>query len=440
MVQSAVRDTRMLTPKGQATRERIVSAAADLIVAGGLSALSMETLRRHAAVSGSQFAHYFADKRELIGAVLSRQIEVVLAFHRQPKLNALQSLDDFERWLDLNLRYLRRIGYTGTPTYHALAAQLAKSDEQTRAALADGYQQWISLFEGAITQLKRRRILTAKADAHDLALVLVATHQGSGSVAFAYREDWPLADGLRFAVNRLRSFATDPAERVPRPARRTRRRAGDETRRRAEAVFTRKGLATRARIVDATATLMYDRGVAGTSMDDVRRAAGVSGSQLSHYFGDKRDLIREVVASRREQVRAFHTKPAFGGFDSIEALQDWADTCIADIDAVYRRGGCVYGSLAGELTDADDQIHGDLAGGYQEWIALFIDGLEAMRRRGELVRAASPPHLAAALVIAHQGGAMLTHVTGDAEPLRVNVNAAVDYVRAFRPAASAKRR
>ena len=40
---------------------------------------------------------------------------------------------------------------------------------------------------------------------------------------------------------------------------------------------------------------MYDRGgVAGTSMDDVRRAAGVSGSQLSHYFGDKRDLIREV--------------------------------------------------------------------------------------------------------------------------------------------------
>ena len=59
---------------------------------------------------------------------------------------------------------------------------------------------------------------------------------------------------------------------------------------------------------------------------------------------------------------------------------------------------------------------------------------------GELVRAASPPHLAAALVIAHQGGAMLTHVTGDAEPLRVNVNAAVDYVRAFRPAASAKRR
>ena len=86
MVQSAVRDTRMLTPKGQATRERIVSAAADLIVAGGLSALSMETLRRHAAVKWVAVRALLRRRQaELIGAVLSRQIEVVLAFHRQPR-------------------------------------------------------------------------------------------------------------------------------------------------------------------------------------------------------------------------------------------------------------------------------------------------------------------------------------------------------------------
>src|ERR1700733_5682418 len=44
---------------------------------------------------------------------------------------------------------------------------------------------------------------------------------------------------------------------------------------------------------------------------------------------------------------------------------------------------------------------------------------------------ADPRHLAASLVVAHQGGAMLTHATDDAEPLRVAVNAAVDYVRSF---------
>ncbi|MDT7767869.1 MAG: hypothetical protein QOI30_865, partial [Mycobacterium sp.] len=54
--------------------------------------------------------------------------------------------------------------------------------------------------------------------------------------------------------------------------------------------LTRKGRETRARIVDAAAKLMFEHGVAGTSIDEVRNTAAVSGSQISHYFHDKRDL------------------------------------------------------------------------------------------------------------------------------------------------------
>ena len=195
--------------------------------------------------------------------------------------------------------------------------------------------------------------------------------------------------------------------------------------------FTRKGLATRGRIVGVAARLMFERGVANTSIDEVRNTAGVGGSQISHYFRDKRDLTRQVIAARRDDVMAFHTQPQLGALDSFEALQAWADACVADIDTVYRLGGCVYGSLAGELIDGDDEIRDDLADGYDQWLELFQTGLTAMRRRGDLRSEADPRHLAASLVIAHQGGAMLTHTTGDAEPLRVAVNAAVDYVRSF---------
>ena len=48
----------------------------------------MDALRKAASVSGSQLTHYFADKQELIRAVVARQIQVVLDFHRQPKLGA----------------------------------------------------------------------------------------------------------------------------------------------------------------------------------------------------------------------------------------------------------------------------------------------------------------------------------------------------------------
>ena len=195
--------------------------------------------------------------------------------------------------------------------------------------------------------------------------------------------------------------------------------------------FTRKGRATRARIVDVAAKLMFQRGVAGTSIDEVRNTAAVGGSQISHYFRDKRDLTRQVVAARRADVVAFHTQSRLGGLDSVEHLQAWADACIGDIDTVYRKGGCIYGSLAGELIDSDDEVRDDLAAGYDQWLELFETSLSAMRRRGDLRPEADPRHLAASLVIAHQGGAMLTYATGDAEPLQAAVNAAVDYVRSF---------
>ena len=148
----------------------------------------------------------------------------MLDFHRQPKLGALNTFDDFERWIDLNMRYLRRIGYSGTPTYHALAGQLGKSDSATRETLASGYWQWIELLEQVIQQMKDNGLLVATADPRNLALVIVSAHQGGATLAFTYRANWPHADAVRFAVNYLRMFATDPAERVPRPARRPRGR------------------------------------------------------------------------------------------------------------------------------------------------------------------------------------------------------------------------
>ncbi len=72
--------------------------------------------------------------------------------------------------------------------------------------------------------MKRRGVLTANADPRRLAMVIVTAHQGGGTLAFTYRAEWPHADATRFAVNYLRTFATDPDERTARPPRRPRRR------------------------------------------------------------------------------------------------------------------------------------------------------------------------------------------------------------------------
>src|SRR5260370_1133564 len=48
--------------------------------------------------------------------------------------------------------------------------------------------------------------------------------------------------------------------------------------------LTPKGARTRARIVEEAAALIHERGVAGTTLEDVKVAAEGSRSQMYHYF------------------------------------------------------------------------------------------------------------------------------------------------------------
>src|SRR5947199_6068139 len=50
-----------------------------------------------------------------------------------------------------------------------------------------------------------------------------------------------------------------------------------------------------ARIVDAMRTSVAERGTAGSTFDQVARAAGVSRGLLHYYFGTKEQLLVEVV-------------------------------------------------------------------------------------------------------------------------------------------------
>ena len=74
----------------------------------------------------------------------------------------------------------------------------------------------------------------------------------------------------------------------------------EETRHRPR--LTPKGERTRARIVAAAAALIYERGAAGTTLDDVRTAAEVSGSQLSHYFAGKDELVQAVIGHQADII------------------------------------------------------------------------------------------------------------------------------------------
>jgi TetR/AcrR family transcriptional repressor of nem operon len=192
--------------------------------------------------------------------------------------------------------------------------------------------------------------------------------------------------------------------------------------------LTPKGRATRERIVGAAAELMFERGVAGTSTEDVRDAAGVSSSQLYHYFTNKQQLVRAVIAHQTEAVLAAQ-QPLLGRLDSLAALQTWRDLIVDFQEQRQCVGGCPIGSLASELAEADPEARQDLAAGFARWESAIRDGLVAMRERGELRREADPERLALATLTALQGGLLMAQVRRSTAPLEAALDTALDAIR-----------
>jgi len=194
--------------------------------------------------------------------------------------------------------------------------------------------------------------------------------------------------------------------------------------------LTKKGQATRARIVAAAAKLMYERGVAGTSVEDVQQEAGVSSSQLYHYFKEKRELVLAVILFQNEQVLGSQ-EPLLSHLDSMEALQSWRDAIIRYQTGLGFQGGCPIGSLGSELADLEPVARKELAAGFMQWELAIRRGLQAIYDRGEMRSDAQPEQLALALLTTLQGGLLLSKVRKEAGPLEAGLDAMLDHIRSY---------
>jgi TetR/AcrR family transcriptional regulator, transcriptional repressor for nem operon len=190
--------------------------------------------------------------------------------------------------------------------------------------------------------------------------------------------------------------------------------------------LTPKGERTRSRIIEAAAQLIHERGAAGTTLDDIRSRAGVSGSQLSHYFADKDELVQAVIDYQARTITGNQRQADLG---SPEGLRAWRDTVIAQADSSQGKGGCPLGSLAGQLAEIDAQDRDLIAAGFGQWSAAISDGLRRLHDTGHLPHGTDPDDLAVTLLAALQGGLLLAQVQRDTRPLETAIDTLLDLAR-----------
>ena len=195
--------------------------------------------------------------------------------------------------------------------------------------------------------------------------------------------------------------------------------------------LTARGAATKARIVAGAASLVHERGVAGTSLDAVMTATGTSRSQLYHYFVNKDALISEVIKTQLGRVIAAQ-EPCLREVTSWEGLQRWCDHLVTMARATQGVGGCPLGSLVGELADRSDSARHELVRSFAHWQSYLSDGFAAMRDNGELAAGADVDELALTMMSALQGGLLMAQATRSARPLDLALNMALGHLAGYR--------
>src|SRR5260370_13115590 len=185
--------------------------------------------------------------------------------------------------------------------------------------------------------------------------------------------------------------------------------------------LTPKGEQTRQRIVGAAARLMFDGGVSGTTIDDGRVDAGVSASEVYHYFKDKKALVEAVIEYQTETIVGGQ-EPMLAAVDNLEGLRAWRDFLVKHQEELECRGGCPIGSLGSELAETDNQARAKVAAGLARWEQGIRSGLRAMNARGQL-GTGDPDELALATLPALQGGLLLTQIQRSTKPLQIALDA-----------------
>ncbi|MFI6631603.1 TetR/AcrR family transcriptional regulator [Nonomuraea fuscirosea] len=190
--------------------------------------------------------------------------------------------------------------------------------------------------------------------------------------------------------------------------------------------LTRKGAATRQRILDGAAAHIREFGVAATTLDDVLSRTATSKSQLFHYFPGGREELLLAVA-RFEAARVLEDQqPQLGYLTSWQAWLEWRDKVVER----YRQQGrhCPLNSVMsylGNTTPAAQAVVSELMSRWQREIGAGVRHMQAI---GEIAPGLDPDRAAAAVLACIQGGVLIQLSTGEITHLEAALDMAIAHL------------
>ncbi|MEF3115039.1 TetR/AcrR family transcriptional regulator [Streptomyces chrestomyceticus] len=191
--------------------------------------------------------------------------------------------------------------------------------------------------------------------------------------------------------------------------------------------LTRKGAATRQRIVEGAASEMRRLGIFSLTLDDVMRCTSTSKSQLFHYFPGGKDELLLAVARHEASGVISDQQPELASLNSWSAWRSWRDKVVER----YREQGpnCPLNVVMGQLGPTTEGARAVVRELYARWEGELAAGIRAMQSQGEIDAALDAGRGARALLAGIQGGVLIHLATGSLEHLEAALDQGIEFLR-----------
>ena len=192
-----------LTPKGHATRARIIEGAAEVLRELGVAEATLDDIRLHTGTSKSQLFHYFPDGKDaLLLAVAQYEADRVLD-DQQPYLGCLDSWDAWYQWRDILVaRYEAQGDFC---PLGSLFLQIGRTRPGARAIVTELMRNWQANLAAGIRALQRNGHVPTALDVEQSAAALLAGIQGGVSIMLSTGDSTHLRAALDWWITRMRS-------------------------------------------------------------------------------------------------------------------------------------------------------------------------------------------------------------------------------------------
>jgi len=193
---------RQLTAKGEATRSRIIKAAAEVLREKGVVLTTLDDVMARSRTSKSQLFHYFPQgKDELLLATAQFEANQVIA-DQQPYLGCLDSWEAWQQWRDVVIKRYAEQGDQcplGQLTLH-----LGRTTPGTRALVAQLMDSWQEYLAVGMRSLQAAGRLPSDLDVEERSASLLAAIQGGVAILQATGRIYHLRAALDMGIADLR--------------------------------------------------------------------------------------------------------------------------------------------------------------------------------------------------------------------------------------------